>query len=207
MKPIDDFELIAYFKNNRLHDSGQSLPRQIQSTLPSHPRLRLVVDRGFHSKLYFRGAVIWHFQIDESELVAQFEAENGYVLFVAERDNHSPKFSTLAIYYVLKNFSGAEYGTISGWDGSYTQWEQFKIMVGPMSDRFEAGPHPLKQVHIVNDRRLEFEVSGIGWFSLTLYEYRPRRFRFSWSDFHHLNAKFWHARYFRVWRLRDDDPA
>ena len=203
MKPIHDFEIIRCGLNGEPSKTGKSLA--IQPSPPLRPRMRLVVDHPFYSLLAFRGAVVHHHRISESELVAQFEAECGYVLFIAETDSESSHFSELGIYYLLKDFSGAQFGTMVAWDGAYNAFERFMMMSAPVLSWGEDGPDPLKQIHVENSRRSVFEVAGLGWFRLTLHERQPRRYLCSSLSFNHKNSKFGDARYFSVRRLSNDD--
>ena len=201
MKPIDDFELVyspedsAYRKRH-----PDAKPVEIVDVAPPYPRMRWLnlgwqgEGYWFHSLLY-RGTPLDHVRVVGNEITAQFEAEHGYVLFSAFPGG----ILNLHIYYVLRDFSGAEW--VEQWARAHP-WHQ---RIKPSHDSWRAGDVPgaglMLKVRVEDDRRLVYWMRRKGWFRLTLFGDRPRRDWLTCLAAMPTNAQPWSLRYFSVRRL------
>jgi hypothetical protein len=171
--------------------------------------------------LIHKGTHIRHLLIDGGKIIGQYKLKNGFLLFVTStRDNtwfrmatkrKDLRFSGLYVYYVLSDFSGAD------WAVARTYW--WRPEYGEIGDHTEFEPPPIvSDFQIVNDSTLDFYVSGgtkflpqgslpffyqiktRGWYRLTVFD-PPERFKPCTSDFRMPNTMSWMKRYFHVKRL------
>jgi hypothetical protein len=144
----------------------------------------------------FEGRRIRHLFLFGTDLLAQFKTDQGYLLITAWiGDGHWSKKSHLFVYYVLPDFSGADWATVM------TRW----VCPHPPNEPDGSVPaenSPLAAVEIEDGRRLALHLRGRGWYRVTLHEDPPRRFLFNAPRVERLNSQVWHPRYFRVSRLR-----
>jgi hypothetical protein len=147
-------------------------------------------------KFLFKGRHINHLLLFGTDLLAQFKTDHGYLLVTAWiGDGHWSKKSHLFLYYILPDFSGADWATVM------TRW----VCPHPPNEPDGSVPvenSPLAAVEIEDGRRLALHLRGRGWYRVTLHEDPPRRFLFNAPRVERPNSHVWQARYFRVSHLR-----
>ena len=213
MKKIDDFELLWHRDESRFHVAGQEPPTLTAvDHPPPHPRLEKLAwswmgeDYWFQHLLY-RGTDIRTIAVTGQTLGAQFEAERGYVLF-ADTPGPPNAMSSIDIYYVMKDFSGADWVELN----SISNLLRLHIPLSMILGAWRAKPSSsepsiasLAHVIVEDDSHIAFRVRRAGWFRLSLYEDRPRRFLRSCLGVEHRNSTCWQARYFRITRPFNSD--
>ncbi len=219
MKPIDDFELLWRPEESRFRRAGdRSSEAVITSPPPPYPRLAYLFwsywEVDYRSQcLLYRGAYLKNIGITGSELVAQFEAERGYVL-ITDSPRSPSVYGAIDIYYLLRDFSGADWATVTGRPPFFQtrlyldacfHWVPFWPSLECVSN--EEPVPSLTGIEVEDDRHLRFCLRRTGWFRLSLYEDPPQRFLNSTPEVEHRNSNFLEPRYFRVDCAYDVDQA
>lgn len=204
MTPIDDFELLFEPPASRFCSNGE-MPSGIAERPPPNRWLRMFdADDDLEEKCIrsfaFRGALVDHLRTYGDRIFAQFRANSGYVVFAGGDTPYWPDPWTpfgdvmVLIYYVLEDFSGADFGEFYYPSVPAMKMPDFK------GARVAPEANPVAETVIVDDARLDFRLRELGWYRLTLFEDRPRPFAISNWRFNRENTPIWAPRYFNVRR-------
>ena len=209
MQPIEDFDL-GIDPNSLICFDTPEEPHELDAPPQPHSRLRELpgVD-DWDRTLRYRGQRIPDLRIRGEQIEAQFRTQSGYLLFVSSRD-HAWFLSHLDVYYVLDDFSGAEWASVMTWEtGELFQprWYIWLLRAGYLRHILEVGPQPLRHIEAIDERTVQFYVIRHGWYQLTLHDDPPQRIKRSHGSVRHENGDYGDARYFRILKLwRDDLP-
>ena len=201
MTPIDDFEL-GPLDNPKgdWPDIGE----------PAHPRLTdITIAYGGEwyplFGLYYRGYRLPSLGMCAVGIRAQFCTAKGFLLFTSHPSSWTSSFS-VHIHYVPSNFSGMDWGALSGLEGIKSLHCLERLIYQPMPGYkagVPGGPDPLQGVEVVDEANIDILIHLLGWFRVTLHEESPQRFLISTCHFEHLNSAWFHERYFHVRRRRE----
>ena len=205
MEPIDDFELFSM-----LFDADEIRHRDVIpfAENPPHPRLR---DTGFHwfgeewgdLTLCYKGCRVEGMGLFGGSLRFQFRTRHGFIVMLSRPSGSDSGFS-ISIYYILDDFRGGEWGMFSGREKERPlEWAKRVILKRwPKTDVFAPkGPEPLQDFRIMDESNLAFRVHRHGWYRMTLFEQRPRRFLVPNWRYEAMNSYFRHRRYFNVRKI------
>ena len=202
MQPTNDFE-ISYSFSTSEPEVPLAAPR------PPHLRsLEMPHAEDLSLVLQYRGQLAAHLGPPGERIEAQFETEHGYLLFFFEREG-SWFFSTLHAWYLPRDLSGADCLHVNMWDRGEDLRPAglFDMLMGVHFEGVERGPPPLDSLVVENDQSLLFRVRARGWYRLSLFDNRPRRFKFSNFSVHHSNSQFWNERHIRARRFALWEPV
>ena len=172
MQPIEDFDL-GIDPNSLICFDTPEEPHELDAPPQPHSRLRELpgVD-DWDRTLRYRGQRIPDLRIRGEQIEAQFRTQSGYLLFVSSRD-HAWFLSHLDVYYVLDDFSGAEWASVMTWEtGELFQprWYIWLLRAGYLRHILEVGPQPLRHIEAIDERTVQFYVIRHGWYQLTLHD-------------------------------------
>ena len=181
------------------------------------------MDEYWFRSLLYRGRPIPHLGLIGSEILAQYETAHGY-LIVTGNDiicewwpEARPRTTTIALYFVLSDFSGAEWAMATvklAWRAAPTR----------VDDRQQPPEYAVTDFRIVDDRHLDFRVGGTariywiwypfglipippfgkpalaakGGYRVTLSGARPTRLCFGAPEFERPNSSCLTGRYFKI---------
>ena len=202
MQPTNDFK-ISYLFSTSEPEVPLAAPR------PSHPRsLELPHAEDPSLVLQYRGQLAAHLAPPGEQIEAQFETEHGYLLFFSEREG-SWFLSTLHVWYLPHDLSGADCLHVHMWDRGEDSRPAglVDMLFSAHFEDVERGPPPLDGLVVENDHSLLFRVRARGWYRLSLFDSRPRRFKFSNFSVHHFNSQLWNERHIRARRFAPWEPV
>jgi hypothetical protein len=176
---------------------------------------------GWEGELIFNGRPISTIGTMGAELIGQFRTKNGYLIFTGTpksgnlakfcSENRQFRDDVIYIYYVLGDFSGAEWVSMALYWWSPNIEETIHYDVGAVI-------RPITRFEIVNENALDFFVDGQrrfggnshrpfsrlyakGWYRLFVRDDGPKRCQIGALDVNHLNTNWWMKRYLKVVRL------
>ena len=184
--------------------------------LPLHLRKKIwtaiLGEEFWPTVLLFRRTKMERFFVEGKHIGLQCETKNGYLIISSDPSGFSSSFYVY-IYYILKDFSDAEWGEIRGreWEplgSGVKKWVEWRILHRFSMVGFSEtdGPNPLESVIIRDDRNLVFKVRRRGWYLLTLHEDKLRRFMPSTFDYRLFQPAKPYLHYFKVSKLRSPPP-
>ncbi len=202
MQPITDFDLLSHISD---FEALQGRARQEFGIDAPHSRLR---DTGFRwlgeeqpsLTLCYKGRRIDDMSIFRGKLRFQFETSHGFLVLLSSPAQAFDTFS-IAIYYILDGFRGSDWGILRGREAeTATAWIRRALLRRWEEPDFQrpAGPEPLEDYRVEDERSLAIKVRRLGWYRLTLYETDPRRFLISDRRYEPVNSKLQHRRYFCI---------
>ena len=205
MQPTNDFE-IRFLAREDMAEIQLIGQQGSHRPLPGLPRIN-----DPDHVLYCRGQVVGHLPSPGEQIEAQFKTEHGYVLFISSREGNA-FLSMLHVWYLRRDLSVADCLDVIAWDlgrdDCTPDWlAPSLVAVAHLEGMGEVGPPPLDGLVVENDHSVLFRVRPRGWYRLSLFDSRPRRFKFSNVFVGHSNSKLWNRRHIRARRFAPWEPV